>query len=34
LNFIYSSLINKMNRMKFIELIKPIKIEDEENTII
>ena len=37
LNFIYKSLTNKMNRMRFIEIIKPVKIEEntlEENTII
>ena len=37
LTVIYKSLINKMNRMRFIEIIKPIKIEEkiiEENTII
>ena len=37
LNIIYKSLINKMNRARFIEIIKPIKMEDnnkEENTII
>ena len=33
LNFIYKSLINKMNRMRFIEIVNPVKIE-EENTII
>jgi hypothetical protein len=31
LSYIYNSLINKMNKMNFIELIKPSK---EENTII
>lgn len=30
LNFIYKSLINKMNRMRFIELINPVKVEKEE----
>lgn len=30
LNFIYNSLINKINKTKFIELIKPIK-EEENN---
>jgi hypothetical protein len=34
LNFIYSSLINKMNRMKFIEIVKPIKMEEKEDTIV
>lgn len=28
LNFIYKSLINKMNRMRFIEIIKPLKQEE------
>ena len=34
LSYIYSSLISKINKMYFIELIKPIKenaITDEEN---
>jgi hypothetical protein len=34
LNFIYKSLINKMNRMRFIEIIKPIKMEEKEATIV
>ena len=33
LNFIYNSLINKMNRTKFIELVKPIKIEEENTSV-
>ena len=37
LNFIYNSLIHKMNGMKFIEIIKPIEknncIEEENNNI-
>jgi hypothetical protein len=28
LNCIYKSLINKMNRMRFIEIIKPLKQEE------
>ena len=30
LSYIYGSLINKMNRMTFIEIIKPLKIEDNK----
>ena len=35
LNYIYNSLINKMDKMKFIEIIKPVKEkqEEEENNI-
>jgi hypothetical protein len=33
LSFIYNSLINKMNEMRFIEIIKPIENNQEEETI-
>jgi len=33
LSFIYNSLINKMNGMNFIEIIKPIENNQEEETI-
>jgi hypothetical protein len=29
LNYIYNSLINKMNKMKFIEIILPVKQQDD-----
>ena len=32
LSFIYSSLINKMNRMRFIEIIKPVKLLDDKQS--
>jgi hypothetical protein len=37
LTYIYSSLINKMNSMRFIELIRPIEVENnkvENDTVI
>ena len=33
LSFIYNSLINKMNGMNFVEIIKPIENNEEEKTI-